>query len=204
MSINLIGKVGEIQRWAMVGLMGLFVIGLLCLVVLTPNAVLAIHKEEPSELFLSLIEDARWGESEAQYTVAMMYAAGEGVEKDQVEASKWFEKAAHEGHPYAMFKIAERYEKGLGVTRDPEKAIQWYRKAAETGFRQGDDKAYYDQVRKLQIQQLEDKKEQEQLEEDRKYEDQIRREQNRLQERMNRDRYRYDYYYPNRRRRIRR
>jgi TPR repeat protein len=175
----------------------LAVLGLMFCLIFMPGFALAIE-EDPSELFWALIEEARWGESEAQYAVAMMYAAGEGVEMDQVEAAKWFEKAAEEGHPYAMYKIAERYEKGDGVGRDPEKALEWYKKAAETGYAQGDDAAYYKQVRQLQVEAMKERYRQEQLEEDRKYEDQVRREQNRHQERVNKQRNRYyydDYYY---------
>ena len=175
----------------------LAVLGLMFCLFLMPGFALAIE-EEPSELFWALIEEARWGESEAQYAVAMMYAAGEGVEMDQVEAARWFEKAAQEGHPHAMYKIAERYEKGDGVSQDPEKALEWFKKAAETGYAQGDDAAYYNQVRQLQVDAMKERYRQEQLEEDRKYQDQVRREQNRHQERINKQRYRYyndDYYY---------
>jgi TPR repeat protein len=182
---------------------GILVLGLMISAILVPNPAMAVHVEEPSDLFWNLIEEARWGESEAQYTVAMMYAAGEGVEMDQVEAAKWFEKAAHEGHPHAMFKIAERYEKGNGVAKDAETAMLWYRKAAETGYKQGEDKAYFDQVRQLQVEAMKETIKQEQLEEERKYQDQVRKEQNRLLERMNKERYRYDPYYNRRRSRNR-
>ena len=178
--------------------MGIAIVGLMICVTLMPGFALALE-EDPSELFWALIEEARWGEPEAQYAVAMMYASGEGVEMDHKEAAKWFEKAANEGHPHAMYKIAERYEKGNGVARDPETAIVWYKKAAETGFGKGDDKAYYNQVRQLQVQAMKERYRQEQLEEDRKYQDQVRRENQRHQERMNKERYRYshrhDYYY---------
>ena len=177
---------------------GLVVLGLMFCVILMPNFALALE-EDPSELFWALIEEARWGESEAQYAVAMMYAAGQGVEMDQEEAAKWFEKAAEEGHPHAMFKIGERYETGNGISRDSEKAIKWYRRAAETGYAKGDDKAYYDQVRQAEFASMKERYRQEQQEEDRKYQDQVRREQNRHQERMNKERYRYsshnDYHH---------
>jgi TPR repeat protein len=55
--------------------------------------------QEPSELFWAAIEEARWGEPEAQYMVANMYEKGEGVEKDPKEAAMWYEKAAEQGHP---------------------------------------------------------------------------------------------------------
>ena len=177
---------------------GLVALGLMFCVILLPNFALALA-EDPSELFWALIEEARWGESEAQYAVAMMYAAGEGVEIDQREAAKWFEKAAEEGHPHAMFKIAERYEHGNGISKDTEKALMWYRKAAETGYAKADDKAYYDQVRQAEFSAMKERYRQEQQDEDRKYQDQVRREQNRHKEQMNRENYRYshnnDYYH---------
>jgi len=179
---------------------GLAVLGLMFCLILMPNFALALE-EDPSELFWALIEEARWGESEAQYAVAMMYAAGEGVEMDQKEAAKWFEKAADEGHPHAMFKIAERYETGTGVKRDPDKAMMWYRKAAESGYAKGDDKAYQNKLRQLQVQGMKERYKQEQQDEDRKYEDQVRREQNRHDMRMQKEKYRYnnnDDYHHNR------
>ncbi len=177
---------------------GLAVLSLMIYVILMPNFVLALE-DDPSELFWVLIEEARWGESEAQYAVAMMYTAGEGVKMDQKEAAKWFEKAAEEGHPHAMFKIAEKYEKGNGISKDSEKAMMWYRKAAETGYGKGDDKAYYAQVRQAEFASMKERYRQEQQEEDQKYQDQVRRENQRHQERMQKERYRYshdhDYYY---------
>ena len=178
--------------------LGLAVLGLMICLILMPNFALALQ-EDPSELFWALIEEARWGESEAQYAVAMMYASGEGVEEDQKEAAKWFEKAAEEGHPHAMYKIAERYENGNGVSKDPEKALLWFKKAANTGYGKGEDKAYQNQLRQMQVQGMKERYRQEQQDEDRKYQDQVRRENNRHQERMQKEKYRYnnndDYYY---------
>ena len=177
---------------------GFAVLSLMFSVIFLPALSMALE-EVPSELFWVLIEEARWGESEAQYAVAMMYAAGEGVEVDQEEAAKWFERAAEEGHPHAMFKIAERYETGNGVARDAEVAIKWYRMAAETGYGKADDKAYYEKVRQANYDSMKERYRQEQQKEDRKYQDQVRREQNRHEERVNKQRYRYsrdnDYYY---------
>ena len=188
-----IGKEGVIVRQ-----IGLVVLTLVLGLILLPGFAMALE-EDPSELFWALIEEARWGESEAQYAVAMMYASGDGVGMDQVEAARWFEKSAEEGHPYGMFKIAERYETGNGVAQDPEKAMMWYRKAAETGYAKADDKAYYDRLREAEFAAMKERYRQEQQKEDRKYQDQVRREQNRHQERMNRERNRYysnrDYYY---------
>jgi TPR repeat protein len=198
MASKQVGKMTIGKGRVVVRHIGLVVLGLMFCVILMPNFALALG-EDPSELFWALIEEARWGESEAQYAVAMMYAAGEGVEMDQKEAAKWFEKAAEEGHPHGMFNIAERYETGNGISKDPEKAMRWYRKAAETGYAKADDKAYYEQIRKAQFEGMKLRYRQEQQEEDQKYQDQVRKENQRHQERMQKERYHYsrdqDYYY---------
>ena len=198
MTSNRVRKIAIGKGRVFVRHIGIAVLGLMVCLILLPNFALALE-EDPSELFWVMIEEARWGESEAQYAVAMMYAAGEGVQEDQEEATKWFEKAAEEGHPHAMFKIAERYEKGIGVEKDPDKAMHWYREAAKTGVGKGNDEAYYSRMRDAKFAVMKDRYKRDQLEEDRKYEDQVRRENQRHQQRMQKEKYRYynrhDYYY---------
>ncbi len=52
---------------------------------------------------------------------------------DLVQASKWYRKAAEQGHTEAQYEIGYRYSMGLGVPRDVVEAAKWYRKAAEQG-----------------------------------------------------------------------
>jgi len=150
--------------------------------------------QEPSALFWGAIEEARWGEPEAQYMVATMYEKGEGVEKDPKEAAMWYEKAAEQGHPYSMYRLADMYEKGEGIAKDDAKAAEWFKKAAESGAAQADDPGYSAQLRQMEVGAMKARYQQEQKEEDRKYQDQTRKEQYRHQERMQNNRNRYNRY----------
>ena len=54
-----------------------------------------------------------------------MYEKGYGVTKDQVEAVKWYRKAA--------YNLGLCYQYGKGVTIDLTQAKYWYEKAAAQG-----------------------------------------------------------------------
>ena len=58
-------------------------------------------------------------------TYGLALLRGEGVEQDEIEAIKAFERAAATGFPPAMENIALCYEKGLGVKPDDKKAMLW-------------------------------------------------------------------------------
>ncbi len=62
-----------------------------------------------------------------------MYANGEGVEQDYMEATKWYRKAAEQGHAQAQTNLGVVYANGEGVEQDYMEAVKWYRKAAEQG-----------------------------------------------------------------------
>ena len=51
--------------------------------------------------------------------------------KNQVEAVKWFRKAAEQNYPDAQYELGCAYYNGAGVEKDIEEAIKWIRKAAE-------------------------------------------------------------------------
>ena len=80
------------------------------------------------------IAGARAGEPVAQYNLAVLYAAGNGVEQDYASAALWFRKAAEGGEPAAQFNLAVMYERGLGLPVDREAAFAWYRRAAERSY----------------------------------------------------------------------
>ena len=65
--------------------------------------------------------------------LGVMYADGRGVAKEDVEAVKWYRKAAEQDYESAQFNLGVAYETGRGVAKDEEKAVEWYRKAAEQG-----------------------------------------------------------------------
>ena len=108
-----------------------------------------------------LIGDAENGVVEAQYTLASMYANGQGVPQDDQKAVKWYRLAVEQGHAgakaniYSLAKkrvpdalkllindaengsaeaqinLAMMHQLGLGVPQDDQEAIKWYRFVAE-------------------------------------------------------------------------
>jgi len=70
--------------------------------------------------------------AEAQYQLANMYQAGEGVEKDDTMAINWLRKAAAQGLANAEYDYAMALEFGRGIPKArPDTFIPWYLKAAE-------------------------------------------------------------------------
>ena len=62
-----------------------------------------------------------------------MYANGQGVPQDYVEAVKWYRRAAAQGHASAQFNLGNMYANGQGVPQDYVEAVKWYRRAAAQG-----------------------------------------------------------------------
>ena len=82
----------------------------------------------------ALRKKAEQGNAEAQFSIGLAYAAGNGVPKDPVEAIKWWQKSAVQGDAKAQLGLGLAYAAGAGVIKDPVESAQWYRKAAEQGF----------------------------------------------------------------------
>ncbi len=76
---------------------------------------------------------AEQGSVEAQASLGEMYAAGEGVPPDAVEAIRWWRLAAEQGHAEAQVTLGHRYDTGEDVAQDAAEAAKWYRLAAEQG-----------------------------------------------------------------------
>ncbi len=62
-----------------------------------------------------------------------MYADGEGVPENDVEAVKWYRKAAEQGVALAQVHLGLMYYFGRGVTEDYVKAYAWTILAAAQG-----------------------------------------------------------------------
>ena len=82
-------------------------------------------------------KDAVKGNAKAQYLLAGQYFHGRFIDKDRVEAAKWYLKAAEQGFAMAQFVIAQCYDFGEGVTEDHVEAVKWYRKLADQGDARG-------------------------------------------------------------------
>ncbi|EKU54927.1 Sel1 repeat protein [Acinetobacter sp. WC-323] len=87
----------------------------------------------------TLTQNAEQGDSEAQYSLATMYADGDGVEQDNAKAVHWYLMAADQGNVNAQNNLAWMYENGKGIAQNHKKAFEWYQRAAH----QGDSNAQY-------------------------------------------------------------
>jgi TPR repeat protein len=91
--------------------------------------------EKALSLFRPLAEQ---GYFDAQWELGTMYAEGQGVPQDNIEAAKWFRECAEHGYAICEGSLADAYMTGDGVPKDDVAAVSWTRKAAE----QGDDLAF--------------------------------------------------------------
>ncbi len=73
------------------------------------------------------------GDPKAQYEIARRFGAAQGVEKDDVEALAWLERAAAQDLAPAQYRLGSMYEKGIGTERDASVARAWYERAAAQG-----------------------------------------------------------------------
>lgn len=96
---------------------------------------LADSDDEAIEYFR---KSAIQGNADGQYGLGAMLSAGEGTEKNVVEARKWITAAAEQGHKLAINELAAGYILGtLGIKeaeREDVNAQRWIRLAAENGF----------------------------------------------------------------------
>jgi len=90
----------------------------------------------PNSRFAQAQRAAQRGNPNAEFDLAMMYAKGDGVEKNPRVAFNLFHRAARKGHLGAKYCMGVNFEKGLGVIKQPELARYWYRMAAKEGHQQ--------------------------------------------------------------------
>ena len=122
-----------------------------------PSSALEKPEIEISSLpFAQLQNQARSGDSKAQFTLAKRYETGKGVGRNLAKAYSWYIVAAEGGNDAARqairpltskltaaqiasvrFEVARMYAKGIGVrTRDPVAAYAWMVLAEAAGNRQ--------------------------------------------------------------------
>ncbi len=63
------------------------------------------------------------------FELGYLYQHGEGVDSDNIEALKWYEKAASLGVPQAMYNLAYFYQNGLVVDQNIQRAARLLRDA---------------------------------------------------------------------------
>ena len=74
--------------------------------------------------------EAETGDADAQYWLGWTYRFGQ-VERNDVEAARWYRAAAEQGHAHAQFTLSAMHVAGEGVPKDVSEAVRWYRLAAE-------------------------------------------------------------------------
>jgi len=74
------------------------------------------------------------GVAEAQQHIGVMYAEGKGFVQNDLEAAKWFAKAAEQGDPLAQYDLGASFAQGLGVKQDFALAAKWFQRAAAQGM----------------------------------------------------------------------
>ncbi|ATX81573.1 Sel1 repeat-containing protein [Mariprofundus ferrinatatus] len=90
------------------------------------QALLLASKGENTKAAELFLEAAEQGNRPAQYFLGLIYARGDGVEKDMNKAFMWLEKASMGGHPKAVYHLAEMYVHGEGTSIDHVKAMAWF------------------------------------------------------------------------------
>ena len=60
-----------------------------------------------------LMHAAEQGDAEAQFQLAECYFFGDGIEEDEEEARKWYQKAADQGNEEAIERLSEYYEEAI-------------------------------------------------------------------------------------------
>src|SRR5437870_65404 len=73
---------------------------------------------------------AEAGDAASELQLGLRYGGGEGVRKNEVEAVKWFRKAAEQNNATAQALLGT-YLYDKGGTKNNVEAVKWFRKAAE-------------------------------------------------------------------------
>ena len=76
---------------------------------------------------------AERGEPRGQYNLGVSYLKGNGVEKNEAEAYKWFRLSALQGFADAEICLALCLGSGIGVKKNGAEAAEWMRRAADHG-----------------------------------------------------------------------
>src|SRR2546427_676531 len=100
----------------------------------------AQQSEADRKLLADIRAKAEKGDAQSQFELGTSFSVGNlGVSKDEVEAVKWYRKAAEQNYAEAQCDLGVCYERGEGVEQDYAEAVKWFRKAAEPN----DDDAQY-------------------------------------------------------------
>lgn len=92
-----------------------------------------LGSEQRPESIHRLVEKANRGDPQAQYDLAVYFAARRSGGLASSEAVRWLRLAAERGHIEAQSDLGLLYYRGAGVPRDLTEAARWLRRASEQG-----------------------------------------------------------------------
>ena len=75
------------------------------------------------------------GNPKAQFDVAIMYAMGKGVQKNERMAFNWFHKSARNNNALAKHYMGLSFFEGRGVRKQMHLAKYWFKLASKQGYR---------------------------------------------------------------------
>jgi len=93
-----------------------------------------ILSDSPIFAQAGLRDMAENGYVRAQVALGGAYLKGETVQKNSVEAVKWFRRAADQGNAEGQVLLALQIIKGDGVPRDDVEAYKWIVLATDQGY----------------------------------------------------------------------
>ncbi|MDB9803882.1 tetratricopeptide repeat protein, partial [Amylibacter sp.] len=95
----------------------------------------AAERGDFKQAFKLWVETATAGDAKSQNAIGALYANGDGIPKNEIEAIRWFSMAAKQGYSHSQYNLARMYEVGAGTTTNLTEAIKWYQLAADQGHR---------------------------------------------------------------------
>ena len=97
------------------------------------SAVDALHRRDYQEALVGFEALARANDPIAESYLGNMSANGQGVEKSDIEAVRWFRLSAEQGLAAGQMNLGGVYASGRGVPKSDAEALKWYRQAADHG-----------------------------------------------------------------------
>ncbi|MBQ9103475.1 MAG: sel1 repeat family protein [Clostridia bacterium] len=109
--------------------------------------------EQMQALFKVCLINAEKGDEKAMHFVASAYFTGEGVEKNNEQAFKWWQKLADKGNADGQYALGICYFDGIGVEKNTDMAAKYITLAANQGHEKAINfaekaKAHYEKMQK--------------------------------------------------------
>ena len=84
-------------------------------------------------VYKSTLENAEAGNSNSQFLIGFWESKVPNSDNNQ-NPTKWYFKAATQGHPAAQFELAESLLKGQGCIQDKAKGLEWLTRSAANNY----------------------------------------------------------------------